>query len=340
MNKKSLMVILSIFALSLPTISAHAGKTLDAVKKRGVVHCGVNAGLAGFSAPDSKGKWKGLDIDACQAIAAALFGDKSKIKVTSLSAQQRFTALQSGEVDILTRNTTFTLSRDTAVGLNFAPVNYYDGQGFMVKRSSGIKNAKELSGASVCIQQGTTTERNAADFFRTNGMKFKPVVMENSDELFNAFLAGRCDVYTTDASGLASERTKVQNPNSFIILPEIISKEPLAPAVRHGDDEWYDVVKWAIYSMIEAEELGITSQNVDKMKTSTNPNIRRFLGVTPGNGKALGLRESWAYDIIKYVGNYGESFERNVGTKTALKLERGLNALWTKGGLMYAPPVK
>ena len=280
------MLLAALVSLSY---QAYAGKTISTIKKRGYLHCGVSEGLTGFSAPNAKGKWQGLDVDVCHAIAAALLGDKDKIKVTGLSAQQRFTALQSGEVDILTRNTTHTLSRDTATGLNFAPVNFYDGQGFMVKAKSGIKSAKDLDGASVCIHQGTTTERNAADYFRKNGMKFKPIVMEGLDELFRTFMAGRCDVYTSDASGLAVQRGKVKNPQELLILPEIISKEPLAPAVRHGDDEWYDVVKWSLYSMIAAEELGITSQNVDRMKRSSDPDIRRLLGSIPGNGKALKL---------------------------------------------------
>ncbi len=318
----------------------HAGNDLEGIKKRGHVRCGVSNGMAGFSTPDKKGNWTGLDVDSCRTFAVALFGDASKYKMTGLSFQQRFTALQSGEVDVLTRNTTYTLSRDTALGFNFAPTTYYDGQGFMVKASSGITNAKQLNGASICIQQGTTTERNTADYFRSHSMKFKPVVMESNDEIFNAFIAGRCDVYTTDASGLASDRTRVNNPNSLIILPEIISKEPLGPVVRHGDDEWFDIVKWSIYAMIAAEEMGITSSNVNTMKNSKNPDIRRFLGVIPGNGKGLGLRENWAYDIIKQVGNYGESFERNIGERTPLKLKRGINALWTNGGLMYAPPLK
>ncbi|MCY4643063.1 MAG: amino acid ABC transporter substrate-binding protein [Bacteriovoracales bacterium] len=331
-------VVIPIFLIII--FPSHAGETFKRIKKRGHVRCGVSAGLPGFSVPDSKGKWKGIDVDVCRAFAAALFGDARKIKVSGLSAQQRFTALQSGEIDVLTRNTTYTLSRDTSVGLNFAPVNYYDGQGFMVKKSSGVKSAKKLKGASVCIHQGTTTERNVADFFRRHSMKFKPIVMESDEEVFKAFVAGRCDTYTTDVSGLAARRTTLKKPNDFIILPEIISKEPLAPAVRHGDDEWFDLVKWSVFAMISAEELGITSRNVDKMKKSPDPNIRRLLGVIKGNGKALGVSESWAYNIIKLVGNYGESFERNVGEKSPLRLKRGLNALWTKGGLMYAPPVK
>ncbi len=328
-----------LFLLSIAQ-SIYGGPVLEAIKKRGHVKCGVSDGLSGFSRPDSKGKWVGIDVDVCRSVAVALFGDPNKIKMTGLSAQQRFAALQSGEVDVLSRNTTYTLARDTSLGFNFAPVTYYDGQGIMVKKASGIKSAKELNGASVCIQQGTTTERNLADFFRSHSLKFKPIVMENNDEIFNAFISGRCDAYTGDISGLASDRSRVKNPDSLIILSEVISKEPLAPAVRHGDDEWFDVVKWSVYAMIAAEEMGITSSNVNTMKNSKNPDIRRFLGVIPGNGTALGLSENWAYNIIKHMGNYGEVFERNVGISTPLKLERGMNALWTKGGLMYAPPVK
>lgn len=319
---------------------AYGGKTLDTVKKRGFVRCGASIGLPGFATSDSSGKWKGFDIDLCRAFAAALFSNPNKIKIIGLSAQQRFAALQSGEVDVLTRNTTHTLSRDSAVGLNFGPVNYYDGQGFVVKKSSGVTRAKELNGASVCTQQGTTTERNAADFFRKNSLKFKPIVMEEDEEVFKAFLSGRCDTYTSDRSGIAAMLVTQKDPSKFLILPDTISKEPLAPAIRHGDDEWFDVVKWSLYAMIAAEEMGITSKNVNKMKKNSDPNIRRLLGVVPGNGKALGLKESWAYDIIKLVGNYGESFERHLGQSSPLKLSRGLNELWTKGGLMYAPPLK
>ena len=319
---------------------ALAGKTLAAVKKRGQVRCGVNKGLPGFSAPDSKGVWQGLDVDTCRAFAAAVFGDANKIKAVGLSAQQRFTALQSGEVDVLTNTTTRNLSRDSALGLNFAPVNYYDGQGFMVKKELGVKSARELSGAAICVTQGTTTERNLADYFRKHSMKFKPVVMEDDNELFKAFLAGRCDVFTSDTSSLAANRSKVKKPQELIVLPEIISKEPLAPVVRHGDDAWLDVVTWSVYAMIAAEEMGITAKNAARMKKSSDPNVQRLLGVTKGNGKALGLRESWAYDVIRLVGNYGEVFARNVGKRTPLRLERGLNDLWTRGGLMYAPPLK
>ncbi len=334
-----LIASLALLATVMWLGSAQAS-TIDEIKKRGHVKCGVSAGLPGFSAPDSKGNWQGLDVDVCRALGAAIFGDAKKVKFVGLSAQQRFTALQSGEVDVLTRNTTHTLSRDTSVGLNFAPTNYYDGQGFMVKKKSKITSAKQLSGAAICVQQGTTTERNLADYFRQNKMKMKPIVMEGNDELFKAFLAGRCDALTTDASGLAAERTKAKNPNELVILPEVISKEPLAAAVRHGDDAFFDIVKWTVYALISAEELGITSKNVDQKIKSYNPDVLRFLGKVPGNGKALGLDEKWAYSIVKQVGNYGESFEKHVGKKTALRLDRGLNALWTDGGLMYSPPLK
>ncbi len=320
---------------------AQAGPTLDAVKARGFVQCGVNAGLPGFGNPDSSGKWTGLDVDYCRAIAVALFNDPTKVKYTPLSAQQRFPAIQSGEVDLLSRNTTVTLTRDTSVGLNFAPVTYYDGQGFMVNKKLGVKSAKELNGATVCVQAGTTTELNLADYFRTNNMSYNPVVIESNDEVNAAYFAGRCDVLTTDASGLAGTRAGVAPvPDDHIILPEIISKEPLAPAVRHGDDQWFDVVKWTVYATIQAEEMGITSKNVDEFVNSKNPEIQRLLGTSPGMGKALGLDEKWAYNVIKTVGNYGEIFERNVGLKTPLKLERGLNALWTNGGLQYAMPIR
>ena len=319
---------------------AFAGKDLDAVKKKGFIQAGVNGGVFGFGMPDEKGVWKGLDVDTARAIAAAIFGDANKVKYTPLTAQQRFTALQSGEIDVLTRNATRTLSRETQLGLNFVTVNYYDGQGFMVPKKLGVKSAKELDGATVCVLPGTTTEQNAADFFRTNKMKMKPVVIESTSELAKTFFAGRCDVLTSDASQLAGTRAVSPKPQDYAILPEIISKEPLAPAVRHGDDQFRDIVDFAVLAMINAEELGITSKNVDQMLKSKNPVIQRFLGVTEGNGKALGLDEKWVYNIIKQVGNYGEVFERNVGVNTKLGIERGLNALWTDGGLMYSPPFK
>ena len=314
--------------------------TLDDVRAKGFVQAGVNEGLFGFSKPDEKGVWKGLDVDTARAVAVAVFGDASKVKFTPLTAKTRFTALQSGEIDVLTRNCTQTLGRDTALGLDFGQVNYYDGQGCLGPKALGIKSAMELDGAAICVLPGTTTELNAADFFRTNGISFSPVVIESTPELNKAFFAGRCDCLTSDRSQLASVRAVADNPDDYMLLPEVISKEPLAPAVRHGDNQWKDIVNYSVYAMINAEELGITSQNVDEMLKSTNPKIQRFLGVTPGNGKALGLDEGWAYKIIKQIGNYGEVFERNVGVNTTLKLERGLNALWTNGGLMYSPPFK
>ena len=320
---------------------AHAGATFDAVKAKGFVQCGTNTGLGGFAAPDSQGVWKGLDVDVCRAVAAAVFGDATKVKYTGLTAQQRFTALQSGEVDLLSRNTTQTLTRDASLGLIGAGINYYDGQGFMVTKKLGVKSAKELNGATVCVQPGTTTELNLADYFRAQKMTFKPVVIEKLDEVVAAYASGRCDVYTTDASGLAATRaTQLPNGDDHLILPEIISKEPLGPMVRQGDDQWLVVVRWALNAMIEAEEYEITSKNVDDMLKSDNPNVKRILGVTPGAGKALGLDEKWAYNIIKQVGNYGESFERNVGMGSPLKLARGVNQQWSKGGALYAWPIR
>ena len=320
---------------------AEAGPSLDKVKQAGSLVCGVNTGLAGFGQPDNQGNYTGLDIDVCKAIAAALFGDPNKVKYVPLTAQQRFTALHSGEIDILSRNTTWTLQRDTELGLNFGPVVYYDGQGFMVTRKSGIKSAKELNGATICVQPGTTTELNLADYFRANKMTFKPLVIEKLDEVVAAYFSGRCDVFTTDRSGLAATRVaRAQSPEDQIILPEVISKEPLAPAVRQGDDQWNDIVRWVVYALLEAEESGITSKNIDEMLKSEDPGIKRMLGVTPGIGKALGVDEKWAYNAIKAVGNYGEIFDRNVGKDSPLKLDRGINALWTKGGLMYAMPVR
>ena len=320
---------------------AAAGPTFDKVKQAGSLVCGVSTGIAGFSQPDNQGNYTGLDVDVCRAIAAAIFGDPSKVKFVPLTAQQRFTALQSGEIDVLSRNTTWTLQRDTELGLNFAPVVYYDGQGFMVPKKLGVKSAKELNGATICVQPGTTTELNLADYFRANKMTFKPLVIEKLDEVLAAYFSGRCDVFTTDRSQLAAVRvSRAQNPDDHMILPEVISKEPLAPAVRHGDDQWFDVVKWVVFALMEAEEKGITQKNVDDMLKSDAPDVKRMLGVTPGMGKALGLDEKWAYNAVKAVGNYGEMFERNVGSGSPLKLERGLNNLWTKGGLIYGMPVR
>jgi len=325
-------------AAALASGAAHAQSTLDAVKSKGYLQCGVNTGLAGFSQPDARGVWKGLDVDACRAVAAAVFGDASKVRFTPLTAQQRFTALQSGEIDMLSRNTTWTLSRDTSLGLNFVGTNYYDGQGFMVPKKLGVTSAKQLNGATICVQPGTTTELNLADYFRANKMTFKPVVIEKLEEVTNAYFSGRCDVYTTDVSGLVSTRgSRAPNPADHVILPEVISKEPLGPVVRHGDDRWFDIVKWSLFAMLEAEELGLTSKNIDQNLNSTNPAIQRFVGASGGLGKMLSLDDRWAYNIIKQVGNYGESFDANL---KPLGFDRGLNNLWTHGGLMYAPPLR
>jgi general L-amino acid transport system substrate-binding protein len=327
-------------ALLFAGTTAQAGETYSAVKARGFVQCGVNAGLPGFSQADSKGVWKGIDVDMCRAVAAMVFGDASKFKATPLTTQQRFTALQSGEVDVLTRNTTATMTRDTTLGLMSAGVNYYDSQGVLVKKSLGVKSATELGGAAVCVLQGTTTELNLADWFRSHKLDFKPVVINTSEEGFRTFESGRCDVVTSDKSQLGSLRASSATPDDYIILPEDFSKEPLGPMVRQGDDEWFMVVRWALNAMVEAEEYGITSKNLDEMLKSPNPNIQRILGVTGDMGKGLGLDKKWAYNIIKQVGNYGESFERNIGMGSPLKLERGLNAQWAKGGVMYAWPIR
>jgi general L-amino acid transport system substrate-binding protein len=326
---------------SLVALPAHAGKTLDGIKARGQVVCGVHTGLAGFSAADSSGKWAGLDVDVCRAVAAAVLGDGEKVKYVPLPAQARFTALQSGEIDVLSRNTTFTLTRDASLGLNQTAVTYYDGQGFMVPVKSKIKSAKQLKGQTVCVQSGTTTEKNLTDYSKANALNVKPVVFEKLEAVEGAYFSGRCIAYTTDASGLASVRNKsAKNPADHIILPEIISKEPLGPLVRRGDDEWFAIVKWVIYGLMEAEEYGIAQANVDAMKSSTDPVVGRILGTTEDTGKLLGLDKEWLARAIKTTGNYGEIFERNVGPKSALQLPRGLNNLWTKGGLMYAYPVR
>ena len=342
MKKHYLNFFLVSLLFVLGNFDAHAkqGKTLKSVMKKGHIACGVTQGIAGFSSPDSKGKWRGLEVDICRAMSAAIFGNPDKIKYIPLSSQTRFTALQSGEVDVLSRTTTWTLGRDTSLGLNFGPTVFYDGQGFMVRKKDGIKKIKDLKGASVCTQQGTTTELNLADYFRKNRMKLKAVVFEGQEEASKTFVSGRCDAYTSDSSALVSERTKLKKPQNYIILPNLISKEPLGPSVRHGDDQWFDIMKWSVYALIQAEEFGITSNNVDKFLKSKSPEIKRFLGVTPGIGKNLGLPEKWAYNIVKYVGNYDQIFQKHVGSGSPLKLKRGLNALWTKGGLMYSPPMR
>ena len=338
--KTTRFFFVAVLIAALLPISVAAAGTLQDVKAKGFITTGVNEGLFGFSMPDDKGVWRGLDVDTARAVSAAIFGSPTKLKFVPLTAKTRFTALQSGEIDMLTRNATQTLTRETSLGLNFVHVNFYDGQGFLVSKKLGVKSAKELDGATVCVLPGTTTELNAADYFRANKMSMKPVVIESTPELAKAFFAGRCDCLTSDASQLAGTRATAPNPDDYMILPEIISREPLAPAVRHGDDQWYDVVNFSVMAMIEAEYLGVSSKNVDEMLKSKDPQIQRFLGVNPGNGEALGLDEKWAYNIVKMVGNYAEVFERNVGMNTPLKIERGLNALWTNGGIMYTPPFK
>jgi len=331
----------SALAVAASSGTAQAGAIFDAIKDKGFIQCGVSTGLAGFSNPDDAGNWSGIDVDVCRAIAAAVFGDAEAVRFTPLTPKERFTALQSGEIDVLSRNTTWTLNRDTALGLDFTGVTYYDGQGFMVPEALGVKSALELDGASVCVQTGTTTELNLADYFRANNMSFTPVVFERPDEARAAYEQGRCDAYTTDQSGLYAQRTGLTSPDEHIVLPEVISKEPLGPVVRHGDNQWGDIVRWTLYAMLEAEEFGVNSQNVDDQKaSSTDPNVRRLLGVEGDMGQGLGLPNEWAYQAIKQVGNYGEIFERNVGMGTPLKIERGLNALWTEGGLQYAMPVR
>ncbi len=334
---KFLFAAAAVTALST---GASAG-TLDDVKAKGFVQCGVTTGLAGFGAPNDQGQWAGFDVDFCRAMAAAIFGDAANVKYTPTTSKERFTALQSGEIDVLARNTTWTFSRDVNLGFEFVGVNYYDGQGFMVRKSLGVTSAKELDGASVCIQTGTTTELNLADYFRSNGMSYESVVIETSAEGRGVYEEERCDVYTTDASGLAAQRSTMSDPSEHILLPEIISKEPLGPLVRHGDNQWGDIARWTLGAMIVAEELGVTSANADEMASSSkNPEILRLLGGEGDMGAQLGLSADWAKNIIKQVGNYGESFERNLGTTTPLALERGLNALWTDGGILYAPPMR
>lgn len=342
MKKFALSVFVGAAALAYATSGA-AASTLSDVKAKGFVQCGVNSALLGFSQPDASGNYAGFDVDLCKAVAAAVFGDVTKVKYTPLSAKDRFTALQSGEIDLLSRNTTWTVSRDSALGLNFRPVTYYDGQGFMVRKELNVKSALELSGAAVCVQSGTTTELNLADYFKTNNLQYNPVVFDKLEEVNAAYDSGRCDVYTTDQSGLYALRLTLKNPDDNVVLPEIISKEPLGPAVRQGDDQWFDIVSWTAYALVNAEEFGITQKNVDEMKSSsTNPDIKRFLGAEQGStlGTDLGLTNDWAYNIIKGVGNYGEVFDRNIGAGSPLKIARGLNALWNKGGIQYAPPVR
>jgi general L-amino acid transport system substrate-binding protein len=330
-------------AIALSGFSAAAvaqTRALDTIKQRGVINCGVSTGVPGFSNPDDKGKWTGFDVDFCRAVSAAIFNDPDKVSYKPTTAKERFTSLQSGEVDILSRTTTWTVSRDSAMGLVFAGIMYYDGQGFIVKKSLGVKSAKELNGATVCVQTGTTTELNLSDYFRTNNLQYKPVVFEKPDEAIAAYDSGRCDSYTTDASSLYAQRLKMKNPDENTVLPEIISKEPLGPVVRQGDFQWFTLNKWVYYALLNAEELGITQANVNEMLKSNNPEIKRLLGVEGDFGKGLGLENDWVVRIIKHLGNYGEIYHRNLGDGSPIKIARGVNNLWTKGGLQYAPPVR
>ncbi|MEH6454243.1 MAG: amino acid ABC transporter substrate-binding protein [Psychromonas sp.] len=339
MKVTKIALILGAAAL-VPNLASASASTLEQVVKKGTVACGVSTGIPGFSATDSKGVWKGLDVDLCQSVAAAVLGDASKVKYIPLTAKERFTALQSGEIDLLVRTTTWTATRDTSLGLNFAGVNYYDGQGFLVSKDLGVTSAKELDGASFCIQSGTTSELNLTDYFIANKMEYKAVTFDTSGQTIDAFKKGRCDAVTSDASQLYGLRVKMDDPSSAIVLPEIISKEPLGPVVRQGDDEWFNIVRWTMFATIEAEELGVTSANAEEMLKSENPSIKRLLGTSGKAGENLGLKADWAYQIVKQVGNYSESFDRHVGKDSPLSIDRGINALWNKGGLMYPMPIR
>jgi general L-amino acid transport system substrate-binding protein len=317
-----------------------SAQTLKTVKDRGMLSCGVSQGLPGFSSPDDKGNWTGIDVDICRAVAAAVLNDPTKVKFVPLSAKDRFTALQSGEIDVLSRNTTWTLSRDTSLGVNFTGVTYYDGQGFLVRKSLKVNSALELNSASICVQTGTTNEQNVADYFKGNNMKYEVIAFGTADETVKAYESGRCDVFTSDVSQLYAERLKVANPSDHAVLPEVISKEPLGPLVRHGDDQWFDVVKWSLFALINAEELGITQKNADEMAKSDKPELKRVFGTDGNLGETLGLTKDWVSRIVKATGNYGEIFDRNVGPGSKLGIARGLNNLWNKGGIQYAPPIR
>lgn len=332
--------LLALTAAAVAVPAQAQSPLLSTVKSRGTMICGVTPGLPGFSLPDAKGEWFGLDVEMCRAVSAAVFNDPSKVKFVPLSAKDRFTALQTGEVDVLARTSTWTMSRDTTLGLSFAGINYYDGQSFLVKTKLGIDNARKLDGASICLVQGTTNELNAADFYRRNKLRYEPVTFEKSDEAIKAFESGRCDAYSDDSSALNALRLKLVKPDEAIVLPELISKEPLGPMVRSSDVQWFNLVKWTLFATLNAEELGVTKSNVDEMLKSDNPEIRRLLGVEGKFGEGIGLTNDWAYRIIKLVGNYGESFERTIGKGSDMKMPRGKNALWTEGGLQYAPPVR
>jgi general L-amino acid transport system substrate-binding protein len=337
--KKTILGVTLVATLGLVTGAAFAD-TLSDVKAKGYVQCGVTEGVAGFSIPDENNEWSGLDVDYCRGLAAAIFNDPKAVRFTPLGTAERFAALSSGEIDVLARTTTWTMSRDTTLGINFVGVTFYDGQGFMVRKDSGVTSVNQLSNANICVQSGTTTELNMADYLSANNVQYTPVVFAGRPETVKAFEDGRCDAYTTDASGLAADRTRFAIPADYVILPEIISKEPLGPSVRNGDDTWFKIARWVYFAMLDAEELGVTSQNVDEMLGSDNPEIKRLLGVEGDFGTPIGLDKGWAYNIIKTVGNYGEIYDKNVGPNTALRLERGINALWTNGGIQYAPPIR
>jgi general L-amino acid transport system substrate-binding protein len=336
--RRAKLVLAGLVALA--AVTAAQASVLEDVRRRGDLRCGVNTGLAGFAAPDDKGDWRGIDADFCRAVAAAVFGDATKVKFVPLNAKERFTALQSGEVDLLSRNTTWTMSRDTSLGLTFTGIMYYDGQGFMVHKSLGLTGVAQLAGASICVQTGTTNELNLADYFTTQKLNYRPVVFERLDEMMSAYNSGRCDSFTTDTSQLISERTALPNPDDSVILPELISREPLGPAVRQGDDQWAGIVRWTHFAMLNAEAEGVTQTNVGEMLASPNPAVRRLLGLEGGFGAGLGLSNDWVVAIVKAVGNYGESFERNLGWGSRLKIPRGMNALWKNGGLHYPPPIR
>lgn len=336
--KRSTMIF--AFALTFASASVASAATLDDIKARGAILCGVSGGLAGFSQPDDKGAWTGIDVDFCRALAAVVFNDPSKVKFLPLTAKDRFTALQSREVDLLSRNTTWTSSRDTSLGLNFAGVVYYDAQGFMVRKAAKVSSALELSNTTVCVQSGTTTQLNLADYFRSNNMKYEAVVFNTADEVIKAYESGRCDVFTTDVSQIYAERLKLTKPDDHMILPELISKEPLGPVVRHGDDQWFDIVKWTLFAMINAEEYDVSQKTLEQRLKSDRPDVKRLLGIEGNYGEQLGLTNDWVVRIIRHVGNYGEIFDRNVGANSRLKIDRGLNKLWNKGGIQYAPPVR
>ena len=339
-NMKRVVIALVLASAAAILACPASATTLDEIKARGMLNCGSNGQLAGFGMPDSQGEWTGIDVDLCRAIAAAIFNDASKVKFVALSAKDRFTALQSGDVDVLVRNTTWTLSRDTQLGLSATGVNYYDGQGFIIRKSLKVNSALELNDAAVCVQQGTTTELNLTDYFRANKMRLKTVTFATLDEALKAYDTGRCDAFTADASALYSVRLKLAKPDDQVVLPEIISKEPLGPFVRQGDDQWFDIVRWVLFAMFNAEELNVTKANVEEQAKSANPEIKRLLGTEGNFGEQLGLPKDWAYRIVKLVGNYGEVFERNLGQSSPLKIARGLNALWTKGGIQYGMPIR